>query len=199
MKLKSILIGSALLLPLAAFAANPFSGAFVGLEAGAQNVNYKLTEDGTYHVGAGSWAAGAFGGYNYALDDNWLIGAQVYYNYNNASISEDLSHGSGKLRLKTTYGVDALLGYAYSQSDAFYVGPGFVRGQYKASGTSSGHSLGSSSTWQNGWRGVAMAQQMLTDNLSLRESFAYEKFNKKSGASANIYSTMVGISYGFDI
>lgn len=182
MKLKSLILGAALGLPLLALAdnasTNPFAGPFVGAGLGYTNNNVMLGTQGidVFSIGDGGIAGQVLAGYNYAINNNWVVGAEAYFIDNAVTLNVfDWS----RLKMHHAYGADALLGYTLNnQAVMVFGGFGWAASQLTLSVNEDGSA--SMKTNYNGWTGIVGAQEILTGSLSLRESMDYTKYKVKT-------------------
>ncbi len=194
MKLKSLVVVTLSIIPVLSFANmsfdddngnNPFAGLFVGLGAGYNHTQAKYTASNTSDTISKNAALGqALLGYNYGIDSNWLVGAEFSFTYDSAKITENAAHGvfTTTTKMPDVYGIDALLGYAFSQSMMAFVGAGGAASDLKIS-TNTGYSSSDSFI---GWKGLVGAQQGLVGGLSVRETVSYTSYKPKN---INISST----------
>ncbi len=231
MKLRNLVLGAVLSLPLLALAdggsSNSFAGAYAGLGLGGtaltETMDNASTVEGTVTgitgTSSGSVDAGVmgvngsvFGGYNFDLGSNWLVGLQAEYDYNSAkgsaSSTSSLDYASTiiattatvNFKLQQSYGLDANLGYLLTSDSLLYVGAGWTQGKGKMNGTlttdydtaTETDSLNYSKT-VNGIKGIVGAQQSLASNMSVREEMSYTQFsNLSTTVSQTAYPTPVG-------
>lgn len=196
MKLKTLILGTALALPLVALADdgmmnNPFAGAYVGAGVGYLNTNIQTTSGIKVNTGAGGIAGQVLAGYNYAFSSSMLMGAQAYFQTNNAKIGAGTTTQS-YFKVSQSFGVDATFGYAVNQDNLLFAGVGFTRAKAK--------DAAAVPESRNGARALVGAQQALGNALSLRESFAYARYKAFSGGTrATQPSYMVSLLYNFNV
>ena len=208
MKLRNLVLGAALSLPLLALAddmtaGNPFAGAYAGLGLGHTSSDAKVSSPGedSGDFGQGSFAGQVVGGYNYAIDNNWLVGAEAFFADNTAKSTGTFADQTFTAKMNQTYGADAILGYAFNQTAMIYGGAGWGFSKLKLSGDID------NSTSYTGWRAVAGAQQAFTDAFSIRESVDYTAFKSKTmtvdglglSVKPNQFTSMLSFIYTFNM
>jgi opacity protein-like surface antigen len=203
MKLRNLVLGAALSLPLLALAdGNPFAGAYAGLGLGHTSTDAKVTSSvENVEFGNGNFAGQVVGGYNYAIDSNWLVGAEAFFAANAGKSTGNILGQTFTAKMNQTYGADAILGYAFNPTAMIYGGAGWGFSKLKLSGDVNNN------TSYNGWRAVAGAQQALTDAFSIRESVDYTAFKSKTmtvdglglTAKPNQFTSMLSFIYTFNM
>ncbi len=204
MKLKNLVLAAALSLPLVSLAddmsSNPFGGFYAGLGVGHTNTNAKVSTPDlpTVDFGNGAFAGQVLAGYNYAIDDNWLVGADAFFADNAGKTNATFDAESVTVKADEAYGLDAMVGYAFNQTAMVYLGGGWGTTNAKISGSST-----NDSSRFNGWRAVAGTQQAFTDALSLRESVDYTQYESKKldgvTVKPNQFTAMLSLIYTFNM
>ena len=216
MKLKTLVIAAALTLPVAAMAddmsgSNPFAGAYVGAGIGFGSVSSKLNDSdvgtitgvgtittyGSLNAGKTGFAGHVFGGYNFAVASDFLVGVEAEFGMNSqkaegATYSSDgttvTTLSSINTKLSNDYGLNVNFGYMLNQNNMVYVGLGYNRAKLKATGYNNQTISGEEATATinsnvNGVKFQIGAQQSLDDGLSLRENMSYTSYNSKSAST----------------
>lgn len=225
MKLKTLALAAALALPLAAFADgnNPFAGGYVGAGLGFVSNTYnirhsssttvnsgtdqEMTDSSGHSIDAGKigFAGKFFGGYNFAVSDNLLVGIEANYQMSSAKANhndyDSFDSSSAKdnvteneyIKISGSYGLGVNVGYLFNQNNMVFITVGYQRAKLKANesvtysdSTSTQTILGEGfSKSLNGVRLGLGAQQSLSDNLSLREDMTYDIYKTYSMSSTD--------------
>lgn len=213
MNLKTLIIACISVAPLVALADeanNPFAGIFGGIGLGYTAVKAKIDIPAlpfSTKVHESGLNSEVFGGYNYALTSNWLIGAQLSFDYNEAKVNQSMLGGAITGKLNPIYRVNGLLGYTFNQSIMIFTGLGYSMGRLKVN-----MEPPNTSNNINGWTGLIGAQEALVDSLSIRETFDYTDYKSKMIGTTPIgmsdyavdvktssYAGMVSLVYTFDM
>lgn len=208
MKLKTLVIVSLSIIPIVAFANNadnkPFAGLFAGLGLGYKSTHAKIDipDFANDNVNKSGLAEQAFVGYNYAIDTNWLVGAQFSFTNNNVKVEDTVDSVTITGKMNHAYGLDGLLGYTFNQSIMVFAGLGFSVGDLKKSA----HGATDTDTF-GGWTGLVGAQQALVDSLSLQETISYTDYKSKNihitdpkiYVKPSDYTSMVSLVYTFNM
>jgi outer membrane immunogenic protein len=220
--MKNLLLGLSLsLLTSSAFAADAlvseaapvfsWTGGYIGLQAGYAwgSGNFdQITGPGFIDTDPDGFLGGLYGGYNYQLSNNIVIGAELDVVYANVDGSGEIFvapgvpsgfqateelNWSGAARLRLGYAVDRVLPYiaggvAFGDVDISSNAPG-------------GSSFGRTFT---GWTIGLGLDYAMTDNLLLRGEYRYTDFGSKSfgdpvNADVDLKTNevRVGIAYKF--
>ncbi|MGA7964975.1 MAG: porin family protein [Gammaproteobacteria bacterium] len=184
MKIAAATAVAALVSSPAAFAAGqgPWNGAYVGgqLQLNTVSADYVSTENGL--------GAAIFGGYQMQFSQHFVLGGDVFYQYNQA---KDHTYPGGKANLGTKgYGVDVLAGFPVGDTGAWMpyvkVGYGWLSGHGSSSGSSTDSSIryGAGVAWK------------FHQNLSLQVQYMYQKLGSSNGNLKN-NNLSVGVAWHF--
>lgn len=146
------------------------------------------------HMKPNGFLGGIYGGYNFDLGNNVVLGldGDVTFNNQKDSISETFTDGSDSLtlgaesKLRTSGAVRARAGYAFDRWLPYVsagVAIGSVKNSVSASGVIDGVSFdGSESTSKThvGWTAGAGVDYAATDNVILRLEYRYSDYGKKN-------------------
>lgn len=187
-----------------------WTGGYIGLQAGYAWGNGNIDQiggPGFVDTDPDGFLGGVYGGYNYQMSNNIVIGAELDVVYTNvdgsgqiflapgvpfpgATATEELNW-SGAARLRLGYAADRFLPY---------IAGGVAFGDIDISNNAGGPSFGDTFT---GWTiGVGLDYAM-TDNLLLRAEYRYTDFGNESfddfGAEVDLKTNEVrlGIAYKF--
>lgn len=202
--MKRIVLLASLLAPLPALAAG-FEGGYVGLYTGYAWAEDEGTSYSQLNNQKTGWSQetnpmgaqyGVLGGYNWPLQNNWLVGVEADYDGRIDGSDGDYQEfngftdstfrgtseieGSGSLRGRVGYlpTTDLLLfataGYAYAQVEREWGVPG--------------ETSESSSNGQAGWTVGAGAEYLLNETLSARLEYRYADYGTEKDIAVNMWS-----------
>jgi len=170
----------------AAFAAGtgPWSGPYVG---GQVQMN-TTSADGISSENA--LGVGIFGGYQMQFSRHFVLGGDIFYNYNQEKTHTDSLGNSGKFGTKV-YGVDVLGGFPVGDAGVWmpYVKLGYGWDKLHGNGT------GGSSTESAMRYGVGVSW-MMARNLSLHAQYMYQNLGSSNGNFKN-KDLSVGVTWHF--
>jgi len=152
-----------------------------------------FTIDGTEGVDLGTvgWGGELNAGIGWVFQDHYYLGGEIFGTANNASIDV---LGLAKLKYRYSYGIDLVPGVKISDSTMLYGKVGYVRGNFKGTATTTGSS---STTNFNGLQlGVGM-ETMVTNNVSAKIEYDYNRYSKKGGSRPQIDTVKLGVAYHF--
>ncbi|MGA7966620.1 MAG: porin family protein [Gammaproteobacteria bacterium] len=175
--------GVLVLAPVFAFAAGPWTGMYVGIQAGINSVSADglSTEQGM--------TAGAFGGYNFQLADHFVLGGDAFWDWNQSK-SHNVNGSNRKVDTGTNvYGVDVLAGVPLGQDGSWMPFAKVGYGWADPTGDMSGGT-------QDAMRYGAGIAWRLSDSLSLFGQYMYQDFGSNIGNYTNNNFT-VGASLHF--
>ncbi|HEX5313841.1 MAG TPA: porin family protein [Gammaproteobacteria bacterium] len=181
-------LGGLLLTPLAALAVggpmSGWTGAYVGAQAGLNNVSSDQTSS------ENAVTLGLLGGYDAQVSDHFVLGGDVFYNWNRKKDhSIDNCIGPCTTNYGTNvYGVDLRLGFPIGTSGGIMP---YVKGGYgRANGT------GDLSGDSNAWRYGAGIEFRPGDFLGLTLQYMHQNFGSDSDDLTNDNYT-VGVNFHF--
>lgn len=178
---RALVAGSALVAAAGAMAAEPFSGPYIGAEAGWQQdkLRSSITTGGTTLSADDDVSSFAYGGqlgYDFKLSPSFVIGAEAH-----------LTGDSGKIRVGNasadagrTFGLTARAGVLATPQTLVYAKGGWVNGRFTFN-----DGVDSASQNRDGWTLGGGVEQMLTENVSARVEYRYSKFNRFRGDPAD--------------
>ncbi|ADV46928.1 outer membrane protein [Nitratifractor salsuginis] len=197
------------IVPVAPAPADSWSGFYVGLQAGgiwgnadvnipAYPSNFSLDPDG--------FGGGVYAGYNWLLENDFLIGLEVAGNFISAD-DEGLSGGMGGEKYKVEQNWDAAIllriGKVIDDTWMPYVTGGVAWTELETSYIPDG-GWGSKKDTVNGWTIGAGVEMKLTTNIHARIEYRYTDYDTAqfvhagpSNVDYNDNRVMVGISYRF--
>ncbi len=186
-KVMAVTAAFALMSAPAAFAAEqgPWSGPYAG---GQLQLN-TVSADGVSSETALGLAI--FGGYQMQFSQHFVLGGDVFYQYNQAKDHNVPGFGTANLGTKG-YGVDVLAGFPVGDAGAWMpyvkVGYGWLSGHGSASGSNTDSSIryGAGVAWK------------FHQNLSLQAQYMFQKLGSSNGNLKN-NNLSVGISYYFSM
>lgn len=186
-----------------------WTGGYIGLQAGyawgSGNID-QIGGPGFVDTDPDGFLGGVYGGYNYQMSNNIVIGAELDVVYANVDGSGEIFtapgvpsgfdateelNWSGAARLRLGYAVDRFLPY---------IAGGVAFGDVDVSSNAGGPSFGDTFT---GWTIGAGVDYAMTDNLLLRAEYRYTDFGTESfgGINADVDLTTnevrLGIAYKF--
>lgn len=204
--MKRIVLLASLLAPLPTLAAG-FEGAYAGLYTGYAWAEDQGTSYSQFNQQKTGWTQetnpdgaqyGALGGYNWLLQNHWLVGVEADYegridgsdsNYQKFHGTTDTGYSTtseittaGSLRARAGYlpSDDLLLfataGYAYAQVDREWADNQFLN-------RSESHSNG-----QGGWTVGAGAEYLLNEALSARLEYRYADYGTQKDIGVDMWS-----------
>lgn len=172
-----------LLVPAVALAAGPYSwtGPYVGAESG---INRTQTDD---FSSRNTLTLGVKGGYNYQVSEHFVVGGDVFYNFNKKTDHSFVYGGTANFG-SNVYGIDGLVGFPVGENGAFmpYVKLGY--GHLEATGDASGSDhavrIGGGLEWR------------FSQPLSFSVQYMHAKYGSDSDNWKNDNLTF-GVSYHF--
>lgn len=184
-----------------ASAAEPFSGPYVGVEAGWQQDSLRATlrpSTGgalTATDKASGFAYGGQIGYDFKLAEKFVLGVEAFGTGDSSKIEVDGVSADGGRAL----GLAARAGVLAGPRTLVYLKGGWENGRFTFS-----DGVDSASANRDGWTLGGGIEQMLTENVSARVEYRHTKFNSFDvdgidGASArfNRNRVMAGVNYRF--
>jgi len=215
------------IVPVAPMPADSWSGFYVGLQAGGNwgdadvNVYYpngnKVTD---FSLNPDGWNGGLYGGYNWLLDNNILLGIEGDWSYVDADDSDEVNRQHIDKRIygyKVEQDWDASLrlraGYVIDDTWMPYITGGAAWAKVKGeldvtTGRSVSHSESDSQT-MTGWTIGAGVEMKIDENWHARIQYRYTDYGDddfshtingvdyKSNVDYNTHMVQVGISYRF--
>lgn len=197
-----------LLLPLVsttAMAGNDFTGPYAGVSLGYVNGN----DDGKEYVSGvfdnytqstdpSGGLLGVFAGYNWALENNLLIGIEGDYDARNAD-DTNLSKFSGVTDSRYPVNTDLMaaaslrgrLGYLFNANKTMtYVTAGYATARVKRTFHDTTVPASQSVTkWQDGWTAGIGLEHAVMDKWSVRAEYRYADYGDKSVKTDQVYGT----------
>lgn len=184
-----------------ASAAEPFSGPYVGVEAGWQQDKLRATlrtTEGSFTASDNSsgFAYGGQIGYDFKLSDKFVLGAEAFATGDSSKIEfDDVSADGGR-----ALGLAARAGVLAGPRTLVYLKGGWENGRFTFD-----DGVDRASANRDGWTLGGGIEQMVTENVSARVEYRHTKFNSftvdgiDDGASArfNRNRIMVGVNYRF--
>lgn len=196
---------SALLLGTQASAAEPFNGPYVGVQGGWQHDNNRFTLRGSEGTtsdrqSGSSFAYGAQLGYDYKIDNQFVVGAEAFLTGDTNKVRSDNTTFDGGRSL----GLLARAGVLAGPRTLIYAKGGWENGRFSYAVDGIGVS-----TNRDGWSLGGGVEQAITDAISARVEYRHTKFNSFSSsaldnalestaeARVNRDRVMVGVNYRF--
>ncbi len=193
-----------------AFAAEPFSGPYVGVQGGWQQDKVRATVRDSESTTTGretssGFAYGAQLGYDFKVGESFVVGAEAFLTGDTDKLrwavgpGQSVSFDGGR-----SFGLLARAGVLATPKTLIYAKGGWENGRFTLASTDAGVTE-RASTNRDGWSLGAGVEQMLTDNVSARVEYRYTKFNSfgnddlSDGASARVNRNriMAGVNYRF--
>jgi outer membrane immunogenic protein len=177
-------IAGMLLAPAMAFAAGTYNwtGLYLGVQGGANNVTLDNFDSAT------GFTAAAFGGYDFTLAQHFVLGGDLFYEWNQQK-SHDFNFGGTADIGTNVYGVDVLFGFPLGTGGGFmpYVKAGY--GWANGTGDLSGHA--------NSARYGAGVEWRMNDMFGLSFQYMYQNFGSDNSNLTNNNWT-VGANWHFN-
>lgn len=183
-----------------AFAAEPFSGPFVGVQAGWEqsDVGTTSTPLGTANLGRSNdtVTGGIFAGYDYKLTPKIVAGVEAGINLtDNDDLTATSAGRSVSIDPERSLDFSARLGYLVNDRTLVYGRAGYtnVRAETTlttATGTRSGKAD------LDGWLVGAGVERSLSDNLSTRLEYRYSDLSEGDG-KFDRHQILLGVAYHF--
>lgn len=200
-KISLALVGMASLFAATqASAAEPFNGPYIGAEAGWQQDSLRATlrtEGGTLTATdkASGFAYGGQIGYDFKLQDKFVLGVEAFAGGDSSKIEVDGVSADGGRAL----GLAARAGVLAGPRSLIYLKGGWENGRFTFA-----DGVDRASANRDGWTLGGGFEQMLTENVSARVEYRHTKFNSFDvdgidGASArfNRNRVMAGVNFRF--
>ncbi|QPC93179.1 outer membrane protein [Mesorhizobium sp. INR15] len=174
--------------PVQGTAGYNWSGLYVGFGGGAGGGVHDLTAGGTFALPFGR--DGVFGeltvGYDYMVNERFLVGAYADARYGNIGFSLDVPGGSFKSEADYGFDVLARAGYLVTPQTLAYVLGGYSRQHFKISATG----VGTFYDWSsNGYvLGLGM-ETVVHNNWTLKGEYRYSKYASNDLGSGGFIST----------
>lgn len=159
----------------AAQADTPLAGAYAGIQGG-----YDIFDFGTNGKGI---EGGVYMGYNAPVAEKVLIGGEINLNVTDAKSS------IAAAKAKNDYGIAARAGYLVTDNSMLYLRAGYQRALISVDTLGSQHF--------DGWSLGAGIEAALTDNISARAEFVYNRYNHGLGLHPDQKNMNVGVAYHF--
>jgi len=217
--LSGVAVAGGDIVPVAPGPADSWSGFYVGLQAGGiwgdADVDYSDDEAHTYGLDVDGFMGGIFGGYNWQLIDNWLVGVEGEWNYVNADdtgvVLDGLGQDTGwKTYVEQDWDASLRLRVGRVMGDYLpYVTGGVAWGHFEVKtydGNNPGDS-GSMSMTLTGWTLGAGVEMRLSENLHARLQYRYTDYGDDTKTiyppdltaklDYNAHMVTLGISYRF--
>lgn len=202
---RTAVAGAALFAATGAFAAEPFNGPYVGVQAGWQDDNNRFTlrspgGTSTESLSGSSFAYGAQLGYDAKVGENFVLGAEAFLTGDTNKVRSGNSTFDGGRSL----GLLARAGILAGPRTLVYLKGGWENGRF----TYQENGIGVS-TNRDGWSLGGGLEQAITDAVSARVEYRHTKFNSFSSsaldaalgstaeARVNRDRVMVGVNYRF--
>ena len=201
--------------PVSPAPADSWSGFYVGLQAGGiwgdADVDYddEGTARHTHGLNVDGFAGGLYGGYNWLLENNWLVGVEGEWNYIDADDSGAIDNAptfSTKVEQKWDASLRARVGKVMGDYLPYLTG-GVAWGNFDLKAyANDGSASYSKSMALTGWTIGVGLEMKLSENIHARIQYRYTDYGDKtknisSGFDGklnyNAHMVMVGISYRF--
>jgi outer membrane immunogenic protein len=190
----SVAVAFALGLPFAgaAYAATPFTGPYVGVQAGYSVYDIKLTasdasipENETIEgLSASGAEGGLYAGWGTKLSPTTYAGLEGEYSWSGAqhktSLTDAMGTATGKIEDKNNYGISGRLGWLPTSNTMLYMRAGWQRAKLDYSGDIAGVGSGSISKTHDGLRLGLGTEVAMTSDWLLRLDYAHSFYGKKS-------------------
>ena len=154
---------------------SPLAGTYMGIQGG-----YDIFGFGSHGKGV---EGGVYMGYNAPVGDSMMVGGEVNFNLTDAKSS------LAQAKAKNNYGIAARVGYLVSDTSMLYVRGGYQRALINVATLGSKHFDG----WQLGG-GIEAA---ISDQMSVRAEFVYNRYNSGLGLHPNQKNMNIGLAYHF--
>lgn len=222
---KKILVLLLSLFSTTAMAGGNFVGPYAGVSLGyvdgqddGKEYDTGVFDDYTQSTDPSGGLLGIFAGYNWALDNNMLIGVEADYDFRNADDTE-FQKDAGvtdtdypvMTDLKAAASLRARLGYLFNDKTMGYITAGYAAAKVKRTFNDITVPAAQSSTkWQDGWTAGIGVEHVVMDRMSLRAEYRYADYGDKTVSTDPLFgpdyteeqnydeqSIRVGISYQF--
>lgn len=169
MRLPAFLL-AALLLPTAAMAGEKFDGPYVALAAGYQATSLDIISGDGEHgsLRGGSFAAGGAAGWQFRLDDDWVLGVEGAL----ALTTDMIHHADIEVGRTVTGAVTVRPGYVVAPDTMVYALAGVGVGRFHQSGDYGGNPQSVSST-ELGFVVGGGIESYVADDVSLRVEYQH--------------------------
>jgi len=189
-----------------------WTGFYVGVNAGGgfggrNHVGFHSFGDYLGRVGtfdSSGFLGGVQAGYNYQIDNNWVVGLET--DFQGADISDSVSNSLGRASNKIDwYGtLRPRVGYSYDRT-LFYATGGLAYGHIKFKGSVPGLASFGDDKTKVGWTVGAGVEHAFTDHVTAKLEYQYVDFggfNKgddvlSSRARSDFHAIRVGLNYKF--
>lgn len=180
--------------------ADSFDGPYVGVQAGwnraevadrtidAQPIDAEVSRD--------ALVLGGYAGYNYRINDRFVIGAEAGFS---GAFDDDVRAQSagGSVTIDPRYSFDltARAGYLVNDKTLAYVRGGYANARVRTTLVSDDSTTRASDNL-DGWLVGGGVERSLTDKISARLEYRYTDFGN-NGGQYDQHQALVGISYNF--
>lgn len=191
----SVLLGSASA-SIAASAAEPFNGPFIGVQAGwsRDEVGTASTPLGNLaiHSGNDTVTGGLFAGYDHKVTPKVVAGVEAGINL---SDSDDLAGTTASIDAERSIDLTARLGYLATDTTLLYARGGYSNVRAETMLTNASGTLNDTSDL-DGWLVGAGVERALTQSISTRLEYRYSDLSEGDG-KFDRHQILVGASYHF--
>lgn len=166
--------------------AQSWAGFYAGAYAASNDFSMEISPT---VYGNTSISGGIFGGYNYQVSPNYILGGEVYYDATAGNTFPFLS-----AELNGQYGIRGRAGYVMGNS-LIYGAVGVDFGMFDVTGSPPG-----ASETVTGYSGALGLEHMLSNQLSVRAEYSYTQYEEYfvfPGFTPTVKSIRLGMAYHF--
>jgi len=171
---------------------------YAGVAVSRDFLNYNATNGGfKTDIGDSGWNGEVNAGIGWTFQNHYYLAGEIFGAISSVDAKSSAgAFGSSSLKARWSTGIAVIPGIKVTDSTMLYGRVGYILTQFKGSGNALGQSA-SKSKWKSGIQlGLGM-EAMVTNNVSARLEYDWNRYGKLGGSNPTIDQVKLGVEYHF--